>query len=229
MKIPGITSGGSSGISKNAPIVSSGSNASVEGRKSLGETPPVRLDLATIGRLAAHFQAGGLVDRIRKRLNLLKNKKCQVVPAKGTTACIDDKELVYLGVEFLAQYENDPETLAGVLAHEWGHACAQRPTSDEIQELNWDEIFELRRAHETLADEICGRLLFLMGYSPEGVIQFLQKGKETHNLKYHSPDVRGQIVRYGFESEKRKAQLARQLFPSGTYSNNYSSSLLDIV
>lgn len=229
MKIPGITSGGAGGISKGSPIIQSGSSGQVEGRKSLGETPPIKLDINDIGRLAVHFASGGIIDRLKKRLNYLKNKKCRVVPAKGTTACIDDKDLVYLGVEFLSQYEGDPETLAGVMAHEWGHSCAHKPTSEEIQELNWDEIFEMRRAHETLADEISGRLLFLMGYSPEGIINFLNKGKATHNLKYHSADVRSQIVRYGFESEKRKADLARQLFPNSMYENNYSSSLLDIV
>lgn len=229
MKISGLTSAGSGSISRGAPVIVPGSSGQVVAKKSLGETPPVLLDLNSIGRLAAHFAAGGIIERLKRRLNHLKNKKCRVVPAKGTTACIDDKDLVYLGVEFLAQYEGDVETLAGVLAHEWGHSCALKPTSDEIQELNWDEIFELRRSHETLADEICGRLLFLMGYSPEGVIRFLQKGKQTHNLKYHDTGIREQVIRYGFESEKRKSQLARQLFPNSTYDNNYSSTLLDII
>lgn len=197
--------------------------------KTLGETPPVVLDLSEIGKLATLFAPGGIVERLRRRLNHLKQKKCKIVPAKGTVACVDDNDVVYLGVEFLERYQNERETLAGVLAHEWGHACALKPDREDLEKLNWNQIFDLRRAHETLADETSGRLLFLMGYKPDGVVQFLKKGKSTHNLKYHHPEIREQIILYGFASEKRKSELAKQLFPNSTYDNVYSSVLLDIV
>lgn len=208
---------------------------SVEGKsaKSLGETPPVVLNLAQIGSLAALFGKSGFLSRLKRRLNYLKKKKCTIVPAKGTTACVDDNDIVYIGVDFLKdclEKEDGKETIAGVMAHEWGHACALKPAKDEIQELNWNQIFELRRAHETLADETSGRMLYRMGYSTDGIIGFLtRKGKDTHNLKYHAPEIRAQVIEYGFAAEKRKADLARSLFPKSSYSNEYDSILLDIA
>lgn len=234
MRVESLTSAGTHLILKGLPTIRPGGGAEQAAQKTIGEAPPIMLTLEQIGQLALLFKPSGLVGRLRKRLNYLKNKKCVVVPAQGTVACVDDNDVVYLGVDFLvkqlADRKKGEETLAGVLAHEWGHSCALKPDREEIQTLNWNQIFELRRAHETLADEISGRLLYMMGYTPEGIVQFLTAKKgETHNLKYHAPELRGQVIRYGFESEKRKAQLARQLFPKSTYENQYRSFLLDIA
>lgn len=228
MRVDSLTSTGSHLILRKQAEVARGSQNEGPVQKTLGETPPIKLSLGEIGALASLFAPSGLVGRIKKRLNYLKKKKCKVVPAKGTTACIDNDDIVYLGVEFLEAYQDDPETLAGVMAHEWGHACAVKPEQEHLNEMNWNEIFDLRRAHETLADEISGRLLCLMGYSPEGLIKFLKKGKDTHNLKYHHADLRAKVVRYGFEAEKRKKSLARDLFPGNGYKNDYDTILLDI-
>lgn len=228
MRIESLTSTGTHLILR-PPVVQTGGTIEGTARKTLGETPPVVLDLAQIGPLASLFSKTGLVTRLARRLNYLKNKKCRVVPATGTTACVDDEDVVYLGIEFLKGHLKDVPTLAGVMAHEWGHACAMRPRQDSLQKMNWNQIFELRRAHETLADETSGRLLYLLGYSPEGLIRFLKKGEETHNLKYHSSDIRARVVSYGFEVEKRKAVLAKQLFSGSTYKNKYHSFLLDIA
>lgn len=230
MRVSALTSAGSNLILKGLPTIHVGGQVDGTSQKTLGETPPVVLSLEQIGALASLFGPTGFINRLRKRLNYLKKKKCVIVPAQGTIACVDDEDVVYLGVDFLTKYRGEEEVIAGVLGHEWGHACALKPKRDDVQKLNWDQIFELRRAHETLADEISGRLLYLMGYTPEGVIRFLTRRKgETHNLKYHPPELRAQIIRYGFEDEKRKAQLARQLFPNSTYENNYRSHLLDIA
>lgn len=229
MKIDKVSTGGSYLVLKGSTPITGDRRVSDAPAKSLGEAPPIQLSLGEIGDLASFFAPTGLVGRLAKRLNHLKKKKCRVVPAKGTVACIDDEDTVFLGVEFLSRHFKDEETLAGVLAHEWGHSSAHKPTSDEIQKLNWDQIFEMRRAHETLADEISGRLLFMMGYTPEGLIRFLTSGKDTHNLKYHSPEVRAQIVRYGFQAEKRKGELAKEIFSGSSYKNDYQSTLLDIA
>ncbi|MDO8519171.1 MAG: hypothetical protein Q7T11_03290 [Deltaproteobacteria bacterium] len=211
------------------PVVQGGGGVDSAATKSLGETPPVVLELSQIGALAALFGKTGFITRLKRRLNYLKNKKCTIVPAQGGNACVDDEDVVYVGVDFIKAYLKEPETIAGVLAHEWGHACALRPQKDSIQKLNWNQIFELRRAHETLADEISGRLLYMLGYTSDGLVRFLTRGKETHNLKYHAPEIRAQVVRYGFEAEKRKAALAKQLFPGTTYKTQYHSHLLDIA
>lgn len=223
------TSPGSHLILKGAPVIRERGGPEGIEQKTIGETPPVRLDLDQIGGLVALFSRSGLLSRMRRKLNYLKNKKCIIVPAKGTTACVDDEDVVYIGVDFLEKYKGEEETIAGVLAHEWGHACALKPHKERLQKLNWNQIFALRRAHETLADETSGRLLYMMGYSPMGLINFLTSGKETHNLKYHAPEIRAQVIKYGFVAEKRKAKLARQIFKKSVYKNPYSSFLLDIA
>jgi len=215
---------------KNAPKISSGgASQAAEGPKSLGETPPKIVSLAEIGTLAALFARGGTVSKLKRRLNKLKGKKCKVVPAKGTIACVDSNDLVYLGVEFLAEFQNDEDVIAGVMAHEWGHTCAEKPTQNEINVLNWNQIFELRRAHEVLADEISGRMMALMGYSPEKFLQFLRrKTGGTHNLKYHATEVREDIVRQGYQDENSKIKLAKEMFPTKNgYRNFYHSKLID--
>lgn len=213
---------------RNAPKVEGGGAGTVlELPKSLGELPPIAVALEEAGQMAALFAPGGMVSRLRRRLNKLKGRKCRVTPAKGTIACIDGSDLVYLGLEFLEEFCQHEEVIAGVMAHEWGHACAVKPSEEEIQKLNWDQIFEMRRAHEVLADEISGRMLALMGYEPDGLIDFLLREKNTHNLKYHEPMVRAEIIRRGFQDEKRKITLAADLFPNTTYANNYKSKLID--
>jgi hypothetical protein len=214
---------------RNAPKVTSGSSGEAsQAPKSIGETPPRIVSLADIGSLAGLFAKGGVVSKLKRKLNKLKRKKCKVTPAKGTIACIDEDDLVYLGVEFLEEFQDDEEVLAGVMAHEWGHSCAEKPKKQEIERLNWDEIFALRRSHEVLADELSGRLLAVMGYKPDGLINFLMRGKKrTHNLKYHEQEVRKQIILKGYHEEGQKIRLANELFPAESYRNDYHSILID--
>lgn len=215
---------------RNAPKVGARSSAgTANARKSLGETPPIQVPFELLSdELAELFAPGGKVSKLKRRLNKLKNKKCQVVPAHGTIACIDANDLVYLGVEFLHQFRDQEDVLAGVMAHEWGHSCALKPEESHIQQMNWDEIFELRRAHETLADELSGRLMALMGYAPDSLIEFLLcTGKGTHNLKYHDPATRADIIRNGHREELRKIELARDICPATVYNNNYNKRIID--
>lgn len=214
---------------RNAPKVGGGKASSAgQSPKTIGETPPMPVPLELLGDLEELFAPGGLVSKLKRRLNRLKHRKCRVIPAKGTIACIDPNDLVYLGVDFLREFRGREDVVAGVMAHEWGHSCAVKPTEEELQELNWEEIFELRRAHETLADELSGRLLALMGYAPDGLVEFLlRECKDTHNLKYHLAETRADIIRNGHRDELRKIDFARELFPKRTYANNYNSRIID--
>lgn len=214
---------------KSRPVDSGAQGVDQVGKKTLGETPPVLLSLSEIGNLASLFAASGMIGRLRKKLNYLKKKKCKVVPAKGTIACVDDEDTVFLGVDFLEKYQDDEETLAGVLAHEWGHACALKPNDEELQKMSWNQIFETRKSHEVLADEISGRLLYMMGYTTKGITRFLSRQKDTHNLKYHDNKTRIKIIEGGFNAEKNKGRLARELFKKNSYKNEYDSVLLDIA
>jgi len=215
---------------RNLPKVSGNGEALPPESKSIGETPPKLVPFEELGELAALFARGGKVSRLQRRLNRLKNKKCKVAAAKGTIACIDDNDQVYLGVDFLSEILEHPDgeaILAGVMAHEWGHACAERPDSAKVQQMNWNEIFAERRSHEAFADEMSGKLLALLGYEAEPVIGFLTSQKDTHNLKYHDQSVRAELIRKGFAQEKQKQNLAKDLFKDSTYPNNYTSTIVD--
>ena len=72
-----------------------------------------------------------------------------------------------------------------------------------------------------------GKLLALMGYSPEPMIGFLKSLHDTHNLKYHNNATREDLIRKGFQEETRKKELARELFKTEAYQNNYSSTILE--
>lgn len=215
---------------KNAPKIPSGaSGEATQSSKTIGETPPKLVPLSYLGSLAGLFGKGGTISKLKRRLNRLKKKNNRVAPAIGTIACVDDDDLVYLGVEFLQEYHDQEDILAGVMAHEWGHSCAVKPKKEELQKMNWNELFAMRRSHEVLADEISGRLLALMGYDPENFVEFLKKTtKGTHNLKYHDSQTRAQIVLNGYHDEKRKMSLAKDLFPGSVgYKNDYHSKLID--
>lgn len=213
---------------RNAPKISGGATQQGTQVKNFGETPPVAVSLNSIGELAALFSPGGIVSKLKRKLNKLKGKKCKVTPAKGTIACVDSSDLVYIGVDFLREYGAHEEIIAGVMAHEWGHTCTDRPKAKDLEHLNWNEIFELRRAHETLADEISGRMLAMMGYRPEKLIAFLKKDTgHTHNHKYHDVETRARIIIMGYLDELRKKRLANELFPKKAYANDYHSVLID--
>ncbi len=213
---------------RNAPKVSAGDASPVDDApKSIGETPPRMVAQSELGALAALFAKGGTISKLRRRLNKLKKKKCDVTAARGTIACVDGNDLVYLGVEFLEEFQDQEDVIAGVMAHEWGHSCALKPTDEEMKELNWNQIFELRRSHEVLADEISGRMLALMGYQADRFVDFLLKTTGgTHNLKYHDSKTRADIVLGGYNDELRKKKLAQDLFPGGGYRNDYHWKLI---
>lgn len=219
-------------LNRRSPTIdpSVGSPLPTTANKSLGDIIPVRLNLSQASYLAAAFGQAGKIRRLQDRLNYLKNKKCKVVPAKGTIACIDDEDIVYLGIEFLREHLDDDDVLAGVLAHEWGHACAKKPNQADLNRMTWDQIFKLRKEHENLADYTAGRLLALLGLKPDGIIDFLnqvQKGGET--AKYHAPDTRAKIILAGYQREKELGGLATSLFPRQVYANHYHARLIDIV
>ncbi len=196
--------------------------------KTIGETPPQKLSLSQIGQLALLFDKNGKISRLQRKLNKIKGKKCQVTPAKGTIACVDGNDLVFLGVEFLEEFQDQEDILLGVMAHEWGHACADRPQTEDIEGLNWDQIFELRKSHEVLADEISGRMLALLGYPLENYLKFIRSFlSNTHNLKYHDNETRAQIVSAGYNDEVRKLKLATELFKTDGYKGYHVSKLID--
>jgi hypothetical protein len=99
---------------------------------------PLMLDL---------FSRLGMLARLQSKLNTLSRKKGRIIPAKKTIACAlraceetDNQDIVFAGVEFLGHYHTEEETVAGVLAHEWGHLLSEldRRSGSRPDELGAD-------------------------------------------------------------------------------------------
>jgi hypothetical protein len=192
-------------------------------KKLLGEPIPQLVDPKDLPpEIAAFFGAGGLLERLRKKLALFSRKKGKkILPAKNTIASVDEEDNLYVGVDFLAQYGDDEELVAGIIAHEWGHMMSDLPRGVDWSHLTWDQLHALRRDEEADADAFAGRVLFLMGYKPEAMIAFLKerdkhrKKKKLPCHKYHNHATRAAILRESYEAVRRAMEVARKLFFAG--------------
>lgn len=197
-------------------------NAS-EIKKILGEPIPQIVDPKELPpELAAFFEPNGVLERLRRKLALISRKKGKkILPAKNTIAAVDDDDNLYVGIDFLAQYGNDEDMLAGILAHEWGHMMSDLPRGVDWSRLTWDQLFEIRRDEEGDADGFAGRAMFLMGYSLDSMISFLEKNdkrrkeKKLPCHKYHNHATRVAILTESYKAEQNAMEFARRLFFSG--------------
>ncbi len=213
---------------KSAPTIGGPvSSSDPIAQKTVGEVPPQVVDPSQFPELASLLTQYGVVSRIRRKLMLLSGKKGKILLAKNTIGAADNKGFVYLGVDFLQQYQNDPALLAGVMAHEWGHLVSNLIKHGPYADLSWDEIFELRREEEASADAFCGRTMPLMGYSVEPLVAFLTEGKDKkENHKYYSAHIRADIIRRAAATTAGRQAFSKRLFSSSVYSNPYTSILL---
>lgn len=234
-----INSSGSS--SRMMPQVTwgGGSSSPQVSQKSFGEPLPQMADIRNNPVLLAQFGQMGAISRIQRKLITLSRKKGRIIPAKGTIACAlqaceetDYEDVVFVGVDFAEGYFPEEETMAGVLAHEWGHLISEFPKGMDPNKYSWQEIFDLRKEEETYADSYAGKMLYLMGYRPNGLVQFLQKPelrKETH--KYHSAATREAIIKEAYQTAQRRQQQMQsmKLFSQATYSNPFTARLIAVV
>ena len=164
------------------------------------------------------FAGGGVLDRLAKKLGVFtKRKHKKIVAAHNTIACVDDEDVIYVGVEFLESVGEDEALLAAIFAHEWGHMVSTLPKNADFSKLSWDQLFELRRDEEASADGFCGRLLYLMGYKPDAMISFLKKLQKKRNpklpqLKYHNTATRVAILQASYEAQQKACETAEKIF-----------------
>jgi hypothetical protein len=188
-------------------------------RKMLGEPLPRVVDPASLPpEIAQLFANYGALRRIQRKLATLSRKSGgTVLPAKGTIACVDDDDNVYMGVEFLEAHRKDEALIAGIMAHEWGHMVSELPRDADWSHLSWDDLFALRREEESYADAFSGRMLYRMGYAVTRFAGFLEELTKFENRlqthKYYNPALRAEIVRQAFAAEMRANNSARKLFP----------------
>ena len=200
--------------------------------KGFGDPPPPLADIRNNALLLPLFALQGLVGRLHRKLQQSSGKEGRIVPAKGEIACADQEDTVYLGVDFLEEYHQEEDTVAGILAHEWGHLVSEFTEIFDANELHWDKIAQIRQEEECRADAYAGRLLAKMGYNPEGLIRLLTHPnfkKETQ--KYYPPEIRAQIIRVAFEAQRRFKNTAQKLklFKETVYPNPHKAHFIAIA
>ncbi|MBI4125469.1 MAG: hypothetical protein HY466_06040 [Deltaproteobacteria bacterium] len=191
---------------------------SEEIRKLLGEPIPQRADINQLPpRIAEMFDSNGILERLAKKLaSFSKRRHKKIVPARNTIASVDEDNNVYVGVEFLEKYGDDEDLLAGILAHEWGHMISDLPKGMNWSHLTWEELHQLRRDEEADADGYAGRALYLMGYKPEQMMDFLRQLQKRRNpklpsIKYHNTATRLAILKASFEAQARAFETAEKI------------------
>jgi hypothetical protein len=231
------TSGGAQ-TSLLRPVRWGGGEAGPVSGKNFGEPIPKIADISRDPLMISLFSRLGMIPRIQSKLNLLSRKKGKIVPAKGTVAsalngCEETnfEDVVFAGVEFLEKHHTEEETVAGVLGHEWGHLVRDYKKDLDADDHSWEEIFGIRKDEEAAADAYSGKMLFMMGYSPEGMIRFLSKMQKKECHKYHSPATRAAIIRAAYEAARRfknqAANLSSALRP--VFSNPFTQKLIAVA
>lgn len=200
---------------------------SEEIKKLLGEPIPKLADPKGVPPdIMAMFSSGGLLERLRKKLaRIARRKGGKIIPAHNTIASVDEKDNLYVGVEFLEQFGDDEELIAGILAHEWGHMKSDLPRGSDWSHLKWEELHAMRRDEEAGADGFAGRALFLMNYKPEAMMKFLKmldkenkKKKENERLpshKYHNLATRLAILKEAWRAQQQANEDAKRIFRQG--------------
>lgn len=193
---------------------------SEEIKKMLGEPIPKIADPSRVDPdIMAMFATGGMLERLRKKLALISRKRGgKLIPARGVIASVDENDNIYVGVEFLAQFGDNEDLVAAILAHEWGHMMSDLPRDIDLSKLTWERVFEIRKSEEADADGFAGRALYLMGNKPNAMMDFLRamdkrrKEKRLPNHKYHNTPTRIEILKESYKAEERAMEVAKRLF-----------------
>lgn len=186
-------------------------------RKLLGDPKPEEVDLDSIPpEIAALFAQSGALQKIRKKLESITKKQAKrLAAARGRIACVDEDDVVYVGVDFLEKYKNREDLLSGIMAHEWGHMVSPLPTEEELTGMSYEQLMEIRKEDEANADGFAGRMLFLMGCSVDDMVEFLKNlekiEKKIVSKKYHPVEIREAILKEAFAAQKKTEDTARKL------------------
>lgn len=205
-------------------------------RKLLGEPVPKAVDPKNLPReLQALFATYGMLQKIKKKLEWIsKRKGGKIIPAENTIACIDGDDNLYMGVDFLLDNKNDEDLIAGIMSHEWGHLQSELTPGMDLSHLSWDDMHAVRREEEANADAFAGRSLYQMGYEVDQMIAFLENftkiDKSVATQKYHSPQVRTEILRQAYAAQKRAMEQLNKMFgKSMGFINPVTSRLIAIA
>ena len=200
--------------------------------KNFGEKPPKETDISRDPELMKLFSQRGLVGWLEEKIKRASKQKGRIIPADDITAMAmphlpgkQEGNKIFLGVEFARENQHDPNLLAGVLSHEWGHLVSDFLHGIEADKYDWGQIHALRREEEGYADAYAGRLLYLIGHNPDGLLRHLQ-AHDCGSAKYYDFEVRKAIILAAFNAQIRQQETAAKLFATPGERHALSSRLL---
>lgn len=208
-----------SSLRRQGRVRRSGGQARQISQKSFGEKPPKQADISKDPQLQHLFSQKGLVGWLEEKIKRASRHPGKIVPAEDITAMAmpeipgkQDGNLVFLGVDFALKNQDNPDKLAGVLAHEWGHLISDFLSGLDPNAMDWGQVLELRREEESYADAYAGRLLYLIGHKPDGLIEHLKEYTCHDSTKYHDLLTRIEIILRAYQAQASRQELAARIF-----------------
>ncbi len=201
-------------------------------QKNFGEKPPSPADISKDPELMKLFSQRGLVGWLEDKIKRASRHKGYIIPAEDITAMAmphipgkQDGNKVFLGTEFVRKNQSNPDLIAGVLAHEWGHLISDFLIGRNAEDMDWGRINELRREEESYADAYAGRLLYLIGHKPDDLIKHLA-AHECCSPKYFNFETRKAIILTAFNEQIRRQETAARIFAPNGGSHPLGSRLI---
>lgn len=193
-------------------------------QKTFGEKPPKPADISRDPELMKLFSQKGLIGWLEEKIKRATRHNGKIMPAHDIKAMAmphipgkQEGNLVFLGVDFARKNKHDPDLLAGVISHEWGHLISDFLKGLDPNELDWKKIHALRREEESYADAFAGRLLYLIGHNPDGLLRHL-KDNDLGSAKYFDFETRKAIILAAFYAQIRQQETANRIFaPQGEH------------
>jgi hypothetical protein len=205
-------------------------------QKNFGEKPPKQADISRDPELMKLFSERGLIGWLEEKIKRASKQKGKIIPAHDITAMAmphmpekQDGNLVFLGVDFAKKNQTDPNLIAGVLSHEWGHLVSDFLRGLDPNRLTWEQVHALRREEESYADAYAGRLLHLIGHNPEGLLRHLKDHEWGSSAKYYDFETRKAIILEAFNAQIRQQETASRIFANKGERHPLSGRLIGVA
>lgn len=185
------------------------------GNVLFGKVAPKKLDARDFPHLKKALQKARAMKRKLAFLAGDEDDEYELQLAEHELAMINDEGTIFVGKEFLEQFGDDDEILAGVLGHEIGHRPKTWPMLPGDVQLKPDQRHQLTREEEGKADWFAGRALAELGYTPARICALLVSldGRGNPSKDYYPVDTRVSIIHEAHASQSRRREVLRSMFP----------------